>query len=88
MLLKVRHPHICFLISIQTAKEPYQLIILFYHVNGVSLSVYETRSLPAKLSDTKIHALDLVRPSLTLEVWLTITKNLAEALHFGLFIMI
>lgn len=52
MLLKVRHPHICFLIGIQTAKEPYQLITLFYHVNGVSLSVYETRSLPAKLSDT------------------------------------
>ena len=25
ILLKVRHPHICFLIRIQTAKEPYQL---------------------------------------------------------------
>ena len=28
MLLKVRHPHICFLIGIQTAKELYQLITL------------------------------------------------------------
>ena len=57
-------------------------ITLFYHVNGVSLSVYETHSLPAKLSDTKRRVLELVCSSLTLEVWLTIMKNLAEALHF------
>lgn len=44
--------------------------------------MYETLSLPAKLSDTKRRVLELVHPSLTLEVWLTIMKNLAEALHF------
>lgn len=44
--------------------------------------MYETLSLPAKLSDTKRRVLELVHPSPTLEVWLTIMKNLAEALHF------
>lgn len=34
----------------------------------------------AKLTDAKRDARELVRPSLTLQVWLTIMKNLAEAL--------
>jgi len=53
-----------------------------YSVNSVSLSVYDTLSV-AKLTEAKRHALELVRPSLTLQVWLAIMKNLAEALAFS-----
>ena len=81
MLSKVRHPHTCFLMGIQTTKEPYQLITVFYSIDGVSLSVYDTfRS--ADLSDVKSRVLESVHPSLTLQVWLTIMKNLSEALAF------
>ena len=82
ILSKVRHPPICFLAGIQTTKEPFQLITVFYSVNNVSLSVYDTLSV-AKLTEAKRHALELVRPSLTLQVWLAIMKNLAEALAFS-----
>lgn len=41
--------------------------------------MYETCSLPAKLSDTKRRVLELVRPSGSV---VNIHENLAEALHF------
>ena len=56
MLSKVHHPHIRFLIGMQTTKEPFQLITVFYSIDGVSLSVYDTLSV-AKLTDTKHHVL-------------------------------
>lgn len=83
MLAKVRHPHISLLIGIQTTKDPFQLITAFYSVTGASISVYDTLCTVHRVGHTtKASAVELVRPSLTLEVWLMSMKNLAEALAF------
>ena len=81
MLSRVRHPNIAFLIGIQTIKEPFQLLCALYSVENISLSVYDTSSF-AKVTDEKKQVLELLRPSLTLQVWLAMMKNLAEALAF------
>ena len=81
MLSKIRHPHICFLIGIQTTKEPFQLITVYYSIDGVSISVYDTFC-GAQLSENKKHILESVRQCLSLPVWLTIMKDLGGALAF------
>lgn len=52
ILVQVRHPYICFLLGIQTKQEPFQLLTIFYNVDGVSLSVYDAFPY-AKLDDAK-----------------------------------
>lgn len=79
MLSKVRHPNIAFLIGVQTTDYPFQLITAFYSIMGLGVSVYDT------LCDTvgeKKHAIELLRPALTLKVWFTLMKDLADALAF------
>lgn len=81
MLSRVRHPNVAFLIGIQTTKEPFQLLCALYSVENVSLSLYDMLNF-AKITDEKKQVLDLLQPSLTLQVWLSIMKSLAEALSF------
>ena len=47
MLGKVRHPHICFLVGVQTVTAPFHLVTTFYSINDISISVHDT------LADTK-----------------------------------
>ena len=65
MLVQIRHPYTCFLIGIKTKTEPFQLLTIFYNVDGVSLSVYDAFS-HAKLDDTKKGAMESLRPRLTI----------------------
>ena len=81
ILLKVRHPNIACIVGVQIKQEPFQLLMINYSVNGVSMSIYDTFSV-TKVSDDKTHALDALRPKLQLEVWLSIMKDLASALVF------
>ncbi len=80
ILSRVRHPHICFLIGIQVTKEPFQLITSLYSIEGVSITVYDTFSM--NTVGVKKHVIKSLHPSLTLQVWLFLMKNLAEALQF------
>lgn len=81
ILFKIRHPNIVYIMGVQTARKPFQLITFYYSIGGVSLSIYDTFNI-ATLSDVKAYALDLLRPHLIVDVWLTIMKNLASALAF------
>lgn len=81
MLFKVRHPHIACIFGVQTEQEPFQLIMVNYSVDGINLSVYDTLD-AAKLTSDKAGIFDLIHPSLTLEAWLVIMKDLALALAF------
>lgn len=81
ILFKIRHPNIVCVIGVQTVQKPFQLITLYYSINGISLSIYDTFTI-AKLTDAKACALELVRPNLILDVWLAIMKDVASALAF------
>ena len=81
ILSRIRHPHICFLIGIQTTKEPFQLITSLYCIEGVSITVYDTFSVVNTIGIKK-QVVASIRPSLTLSMWLVLLKNVAEALEF------
>lgn len=83
MLSRIRHPHphICFLIGIQTTKDPFQLITSLYSISGVSITVYDTFSFVNAVGIKKC-IVESIRPSLSLNVWLVLMKNIAEALEF------
>jgi serine/threonine protein kinase len=78
MLLQARHPFISFFLGVQTNKEPFQLLTIFYNVNGVSLSAYD--AFPHSILEDG--AVQYLRSKLSLEVWLALMKNLADALAF------
>lgn len=75
MLSKVRSPHICLLIGVQITREPFQIITALYSVDGMSISVYDTLC-----GDN--NCIKLVRPSLTVNTWLLMMKNVANSLAF------
>lgn len=77
MLSNLRHEHICFLMGIQAIKE---LVMLYYTIDGVSVSYNTFRGVYLPVPKSKV--VESVRPSLTVQVWLRIMKELAEALAF------
>lgn len=64
--------------GIQAIKEPYQLVMLYYTIDDVSVSYNTFRGVYLPVPKSKV--VESVRPSLT--VWLRIMKELAEALAF------
>ena len=81
LLSMVRHPYICFLLGFQIDTKPMQLFTMLYDVDGTNLSFYDAFPF-AKLDGVKKSIMDSLRLQLTLDVWLGLLKNLAEALDF------
>ena len=44
ILTQVRHSYICYFVGCQTQKQPFQIVTVFYNVDGISLSVYDAFS--------------------------------------------
>ena len=79
MLSKVRHPNIAYLLGVQTSKEPFQLLTLFYSVAGVSVTISDTLH---SVNEIKGRAIELLKQTLTTNIWLGLMKDLAKALEY------
>lgn len=80
ILYKIRHPRIVCVLGVQTVQEPFQLVMVNYSVDGVSLTIYDM-FVSTMLTGTKAATRNMVKPSLNLKAWL-VMNEIASALEF------